>query len=439
MHTTSRDTIYALSSGRLPAGVAVIRVSGPGTRLALQSLAGGVPPARRAVLRVLRSADGGEVDQALVIYFPAPASFTGEDCAEFQVHGGRAIVSALLAQLGLFDGFRAAEAGEFTLRAFLHGKVDLTGAEALADLIAAETEAQRRFALGNSHGRQKDLYQDWRRRLLHIRAMVEAELDFADEGDVPGSVGTESLREVSLLRQDILSHVATFDRAELIRDGAKVVIVGAPNAGKSSLLNALAQRDVAIVSDEPGTTRDLLEVVLDLNGFRVQLTDTAGIRADPGKIEAMGIERALSRLSEADLVLELQDMSFPGVEITHANPSVLRVGTKRDLISREACPGGFDHVISVVTGEGVEGLVSDISDRVAQMAGNVEDTLPSRARHKNLLTLCARHLEAISGAQQLELLAEDLRLASDALGRITGAVDVEDLLDAIFSEFCVGK
>lgn len=265
---SSTDTIVALSSGRLPAGVAVVRMSGPATRFVLETMVGEIPQPRHARLCVVRAADGQAIDRGLVLFFPGPASFTGEDCAELHLHGGRAVVSKVLESLADSSGVRLAEAGEFTRRAFLNGKLDLLQAEALADLVSAETEAQRRLAMRNSEGAQTALYQEWRHTLLRSRALIEAELDFSDEQDVPGSVSDTIWPALSALASDMARHIDGYKRAEMVRDGFEVVIVGRPNAGKSSLLNVLARRDVAIVSDEPGTTRDLVEVVLDIGGMR---------------------------------------------------------------------------------------------------------------------------------------------------------------------------
>lgn len=308
----SGDSIVALSSGRLPAGVAVLRISGPQTRFVVETIAGGMVKERAAVLRKFRAPDGTVLDSGLVVFFPGPASFTGEDVAEFHVHGGRAVVARMLEIISGFDGVRHAEPGEFTRRAFLNGKVDLVETEALADLVNAETEAQRRFAVQNAEGVQSELYLTWRRRLIHARAMIEAEIDFADEDDVPGSVSDTVWSDVRTMIGEIDRHIAGFHAAEIIRDGFEVVILGAPNAGKSSLFNALARRDAAIVTDEPGTTRDLLEVTLDLGGLRVRLTDTAGLRDAPGKVEAIGIEKARAKADRADLMLLLEDSLSPG-------------------------------------------------------------------------------------------------------------------------------
>lgn len=435
-----RDTIYALSSGGLPSGVAVIRLSGPQAASVLETMAGGLPSPRKAELRKLVDDDGAQLDRALVLYFSGPASFTGEDCAELHVHGGKAVVAAVLASLSGKPGLRAAEAGEFTRRAFLNGKLDLTSAEGLADLVSAETEAQRRLALINAEGGQHELYENWRSRLLHARAMIEAELDFADESDVPGSVSDMVWADIAALQKEMINHIDGYRAAEIVRDGFRVVLVGAPNAGKSSLLNALARRDVAIVTDVAGTTRDLVEVALDLDGLKVLVTDTAGMRQSTDVVERIGIERARQAAREADLVVELVDSAAPPADLDYdrAAGRHRRVATKADL----AAPAGgqFDHVISVTSGEGLSALISDIAEQAKTAAAETTGVLPSRLRQIELVQSCQHHLKAAKdGAEELELQAEELRLAGDALGRITGAIDVEDLLGVIFAEFCIGK
>jgi tRNA modification GTPase len=373
------------------------------------------------------------------LFFPGPNSFTGEDVAEVHVHGGRAVAAAVLGELGALDGLRQAEAGEFTRRAFLNGKMDLTGAEALADLIASETEAQRRFAVANTDGRQGVLYQGWRRRILQARAMIEAELDFADEADVGDAPSTAAWLDMHRLVEEIGAHLASYHRAEIVRDGFRVVIVGAPNAGKSSLLNALAAREVAIVTEEAGTTRDLIEVPLDLGGVKVLVTDTAGLREDGGRVEAIGIDRARRRAAEADLILLLTDLSKPlPVGDGFGSVPIWAVGTKVDL-TPGVPPVGYDYAISVRTGEGLGHLLEALK-AMAVGAAAITGVVPSRLRHVELLSRCMTLLKAaLSGDRGLELGAEDLRLAGDALGRIVGSIDVEELLGAIFSSFCIGK
>lgn len=436
-----RETIFALSSGALPAGVAVVRASGPGVRALLQVVIGTLPPARSAWHGHIRDKAGEVLDRAIVLFFPGPRSFTGEDVAEFHLHGGRAVVAALFEMLRSIDGLRPAEAGEFTRRAFLHGKMDLAAAEGIADLVAAETEAQRRFAVANSAGRQSELYDNWRARIVRGRAMIEAELDFSDEADVPGSVSGAVWEDMAALVREMRRHLAGYHRAEIIREGFQVVIAGAPNAGKSSLMNALARRDVAIVSTEAGTTRDVVEATLDIHGFKVVLADTAGIRDDPGAVEAMGILRARQRIAAADLVALLTDMAAPCEVSLDSGPGrLLRVGTKLDL-APAADPTAYDICISAATGDGVAALLDRIGSHASEAAGRSFDILPSRARHVNHLSRAARALErAIGGSQtELELRAEEMRLAGEAIGRIAGRVDVEDLLDEVFSRFCIGK
>ncbi|KAB2732030.1 tRNA uridine-5-carboxymethylaminomethyl(34) synthesis GTPase MnmE [Brucella intermedia] len=435
-----QDTIFALSSGRLPSGVAVVRISGPRVRFVLETIIGGLPTPRHAAYKLFRARNGDPIDHGLVLFFPGPNSFTGEDCAEFHAHGGKAVVERLLAELGEIAGCRIAEAGEFTRRAFSNGKMDLTIAEGLADLIAAETEGQRRLALQVASGTQRELYTEWRQRLLRARAFIEAELDFADESDVPGSVSEQVWRSLALLRTEIESHIASGKRASMLRDGLHVVIVGAPNAGKSSLLNFLAGREVAIISEEAGTTRDLLEVKLDLGGIPVYVTDTAGLRETESVVEKIGIERARARMADADLVLLLEDMNDPVAIGTDDTPATLwMVGTKADL--SEKAGGGWSYRISTRTGEGLDALLSDLQNFAEAQIGQIEDAVPTRQRHISLLRSTVAEIDrALNGTNfPLELRAENMRLASQYLGRITGDVDVEEILDVIFSQFCIGK
>lgn len=436
------DSIVALSSGRLPAGVAVIRISGPQTRFAIEAVLGHLPVARGMKLVTIRRMDGSILDHGFVVFFEAPESFTGEDVAEFHVHGGRAVVAAVLEELCSINGVRHAEAGEFTRRAFLNGKMDLMQSEALSDLIQAETEAQRRFAMQNAANAQGRLYESWRKRLIRARALLEAELDFADEADVPGAVSEQVWLDVEAMAIEVARQVDGYHRAEIIRDGFAVAIVGAPNAGKSSLLNALVQRDAAIVSDEPGTTRDLVDVAMDIGGIQLVLTDTAGLREGAGKVEEIGIQRALARARAASLVLLVEDITQPlGAEPGELGGKVLRVGSKADLAAGADYGGRYDMVVSAKTGAGVAELLEELGNSAAGAIGDLGDVLPSRARHRQLLLHAHRHMTAAVNmkGRDLELRAEELRLASDQLGRITGAVDVDDLLDVVFSEFCIGK
>lgn len=437
-----KDSIVALSSGRLPAGVAVVRISGPKSRFVVETISGSLPEDRKAALRQLTAPDGTLLDSGLVLFFPGPRSFTGEDVGEFHTHGGRAVVAALLKAMTGMEGVRHAEPGEFTRRAFLNGKIDLLEAEALADLVGAETEAQRRFATRNAEGAQSELYLGWRRRLLHARAMIEAEIDFSDEEDVPGAISETIWGDVSDMIDQIDSHIDGFHAAEIIREGFDVVILGAPNSGKSTLFNALARRDAAIVTDEPGTTRDLLEVALDLRGVKVRLTDTAGLRINAGTVESIGIEKARLRASGADLVLVLEDMSEP-VAIDEPLPavSVMRIGTKADLPGRISGQAPYSMTISARSGAGICELMEEIGRLAGEKVGGFGDVLPSRLRHVELLSETKTHLVTALEDPDTgqELRAESLRLAADSLGRIAGVSGVEDLLDVVFGQFCIGK
>ncbi len=435
------DTIFALSSGRLPSGVAVVRLSGPHALATLLRMASGPMPPRTLVARSIRDGQGALLDRGMAVSIPGPASVTGEDCGELHLHGGKAVVAAVLDALSAMPGLRAADPGEFTRRAFLNGKLDLVEAEALADLISAETEVQRRFALGNAHGRHAALYAGWRQAIIQARALVEAELDFSDQDDVPDAVAERAWDALIEVVHEIDRHLSAFHQAEMIRDGFKVVILGAPNAGKSSLLNALAGRDAAIVTEEAGTTRDLIEVALDLSGAKVRVVDTAGIRPEAGKVEEIGITRALDAAAGADLLLELVDMSDPRrLVLPDFEAGRLVVGTKSDLV-----PGGvgvaYDLTVSTRDGSGLQSLLDLLSQRAAAATSVIGDAVPFRARHLDGLHSCRRALlTAIEGkGATLELRAEELRVASQSLGRLAGQAGVEEVLDFVFSGFCVGK
>lgn len=440
---SSVETICALSSGSLPSGVAVIRLSGPHVRFVLETIVGLIPQPRVAELRTFRRQDGTVLDRGLVLYFEGPSSFTGEDVAEFHVHGGRAVVAALLQDISALPGCRLAEAGEFTRRAFVNGKIDLLGAEATADLVTAETEAQRRFASSAGDGRQAHLYEGWRQEILNARAAVEAELDFSDQDDVEDGVAERILVRLPELRREIEGHLGGYTKAELLHDGFRVVLIGPPNAGKSSLLNALARRDVAIVTDEPGTTRDALDVLLDLGGIFVVVTDTAGLRETQSKAEQIGVERSISRARSADMLIEVEDASIPPVGWSPplVDAPRLRVGNKVDLCQSAQADGIFDICLSTLTGFGIDRLLEEIGRRAAETAPQRGELIPWRQRHVDLLTSCSGHLQAAMGdeSQSLEIVAEELRLASDCLGRLSGRVDVEDILGSIFAQFCIGK
>jgi tRNA modification GTPase len=428
------DSIYALSSGAVPSGVAVIRISGPKAGEALQALAGALPEARRATLRTIRRpANGAAIDQGLVLWFPGPGSETGEDMAELQLHGGRAVVQAVFDALGAL-GLRLARPGEFIRRAFESGKLDLTEVEGLSDLIAAETELQRRQALGQAGGALAARAEEWRSALIDLRAEIEARLDFSDEGDVADALPVDFQTRVATLGEAMREALAGATSGERLREGFRVAILGRPNAGKSSLLNALARRDVAIVTEEAGTTRDVLEVPLDLNGYPVTLFDTAGLREAESAAELEGVRRARLTAESADLVLWLSDTTEPAPPPKISGRSLWRVATKVDL----AQPGrDADIAISVVTNVGVSELVARLAVAASESLG-AGNALVTRARQAEAIGDAVDALERIPGAAE-EVAADLLRAASEAIGRLSGRVDVEDVLDRLFSEFCIGK
>lgn len=447
MDTTS--TIFALSSGPGRAAVAVIRVSGPRASHVVEIMAPPPPRKRMAVLRKLRHPETREVlDEALVFWSAGPKSETGEDIAELHVHGGRSVVRAVLEALGRIEGCRMAEPGEFARRAFAHGRLDLAQAEGLADLIDAETDAQRRQALQQAGGAPSQLYEGWRARLVNAAALVEAAIDFSDETDVSSDAMNLSHRVIEGLADEVRAHLDDGHRGEIIREGFRVALMGPPNAGKSSLLNALARREAAIVSAEAGTTRDVIEVRLDLGGYPVIVSDTAGIREAQGEIEQEGIRRSFLVAERADLVLWLSEAGSPPIEPPEAvlkdNRNVLEVRSKADLADpaqREAAPDDAI-AISIKTGEGLDELMARLLGSVADLAGVARDApVISSLRHRALLETCLRELEVFLAGDPhfAELRAEDLRKAASALGRITGRVDVEDVLDQVFSRFCIGK
>ncbi len=438
-----RDTIYALSTAAGRAGVAVVRVSGPGAADAVTALTvRDLPPPRQAVLRRFRSPSGDEIDRGLLLWFATPESFTGEDVAEFHVHGGPAIIDAMLGALGRLEGLRLAAPGEFTRRAVENGKLDLTAAEGLADLIAAETDAQRRQALRQYDGALADLYETWRTRLIEQAAWIEAAIDFSDE-ELPADLYARARSTLKTVRDEIADHIDDGGRGEIVREGLRIALIGPPNAGKSSLLNALARRDVAIVSEIPGTTRDVIEVRLDLGGYSVIVADTAGLRDAGDAIEEEGMRRALARARAAELVVLVLDGTSdkrPDLAPDVQARLCVTVWNKRDLARHAA--GDNEVNVSAKTGDGIDELVWALAARVAEIADSGQEAPPlTRARHREALSdakdALARALDAPD--DQPELMAEDVRLAMRALGRITGRVDVEDLLDVIFREFCIGK
>lgn len=451
------ETIYAPVTAPGRAAVGVVRLSGPQAGPILTVLTGKPLPApRRAVLARLHDpADPADrIDRALALWFPAPASFTGEDVVELHLHGGRAVLDALVAAIGADGRARLAEPGEFTRRAFLNHKLDLTEAEAVADLVDAETRAQARQALRQLDGALGRLYGDWAQRLTRLLAHLEADLDFPDE-DLPGGVVASVAPEVDRLIAEIAAHLDDARRGERLREGVEIAIIGPPNAGKSSLLNALARRDAAIVSAIPGTTRDVIEVQLDLGGYPVVLADTAGLRETADAIEDEGIRRALARAERADLSLVVLDAAG-GPDALDAvrrrlGAGALLVLNKADRVT-EALRAAWDRVLaaeevppaavawlSVTTGDGLKPLLSAVTGRVAALVGGGTGAPLTRARHREALEYAKAALERFRAAPLPELAAEDVRLAVRALGRITGRVDVEDLLDVIFRDFCIGK
>jgi tRNA modification GTPase len=435
------ETIYALSSAPGRAGVAVIRVSGVAAGRALTGLtAAPLPAPRMAVLRQLTGASGDVIDQGLVLWLPGPKSFTGEDMTEFHVHGGRAIVEVLLAAIGATPGCRPAEPGEFTRRAVEAGKFDVTQAEAILDLIDAETEAQRRQAVRQYSGSLSALYEGWRGRLIRALAWAEAAIDFSDE-ELPDDVFARSKSEVFDIYKEIEFHLSDARRGELVRDGLFLTVIGPPNAGKSSLINALAKRDVAIVAETAGTTRDIIEVRLNIGGYAVIVADTAGLRAAADAVESEGVRRALARAAQSDLVLLLLDGSaaepLAGLPEGAASKADLTVWNKTDLPSPAARTG---LALSLKTCDGLAALLAAIERLVVQRLDRPSEApILTRARHRHALEQAAAALARSRDAGEPELFAEDLRLAVRAIGRITGRVDVEELLDVVFRDFCIGK
>ncbi|HBK08450.1 MAG TPA: tRNA uridine-5-carboxymethylaminomethyl(34) synthesis GTPase MnmE [Acetobacteraceae bacterium] len=425
------DTIFALASGSARAAIAVVRISGQASEAALAGLCGGrLPPPRHASLRRLLDTAGVTLDHALVLWLPGPGTYTGEDSAELHLHGGRAVIDGVadaLAEAGL----RPAEPGEFTRRAFLNGRMDLVEAEAVHDLVSAETEAQRVQALRQLEGRLGALYHDWADRLRGILAYQEALIDFPDE-DLPPEVEDQLLATLRTVRSEIAAHLNDAGRGEKLREGLFFAITGAPNVGKSTLINALAERDVAIVSDRPGTTRDALETRVVLGGVPVTLVDTAGLRETSDSIEAEGVRRALARAREADLAMTVIEAGSPAP----AEQGGLLIANKADLGG--PAPDGALR-ISAKTGLGMNELRARLATIARHMTESNGPPPLTRARHRTALMAAAEHLDAALQADLPELRGEDLRLAMRALGRITGHVGVEDILDTVFSKFCIGK
>ncbi|MBM3535015.1 MAG: tRNA uridine-5-carboxymethylaminomethyl(34) synthesis GTPase MnmE [Alphaproteobacteria bacterium] len=441
--------IYALATPPGRAALAVIRLSGAGVREAIEALVGHLPVPRMATVATFSEPGrsdrlgSGTIDRGLVLWFPAPSSYTGEDGAELQLHGGRATVAAAAEALGRL-GLRAAEPGEFTRRAFRNGKLDLTQAEAIADLTEAETAAQRRQALRQLDGAFGALVEGWRRRLLAAAAQIEATLDFSDE-DLPAGVEEKVLTELLLLRNDISSYLGRQTRGERLREGIRVAILGPPNAGKSSLLNALAQREAAIVSAVAGTTRDVIEVHLDLGGVPVILADTAGLRDATDAIEAEGVRRATLWAKGADLrvvVGAADDWSAlyaPAVRGV-VNATTIVVGNKVDLAPTPPFWDGLPVLpVSVKSNDGIDTLLDRLASETSGLAGESAEPALTRARHRQALSACIGAIDRALETPDPVLRAEELRQSIQGLGRITGRIDIEEVLDELFRSFCIGK
>jgi tRNA modification GTPase len=480
-----RPTIFALSSGRPPAAIAVVRISGPRTDAALRALTGKIPSPRKAALARVRDPHSNDIiDEALILWFPGPHSETGEDVAELQLHGGRAVIAAVLRALGALEGLRPAEAGEFTRRAFENGKLDLTAVEGLADLVAAETEGQRRQAFRQLKGLLGSRAETWRQRLIQALALVEARIDFSDEADVPENLLAPALAMTRSLADEIAGALADGGRGERLREGLVVAIAGPPNAGKSTLLNRIARREAAIVSPFAGTTRDVIEVHLDLAGWPVTLLDTAGIRETDDPVELEGVRRARERAAAADLVLWVVDAGETGqkrlestekvqngqknwlirnkidlvqIRNEHSAISIRSSESKSDpkkalknIVNNElthkneplSANNDLEFNLSAVTGEGFDLLLAQLARQADDFLGGAEQAVVTRERHRRALEEVLAALRRAQGAEvaaREDLLAEELRIAARALGRLTGRVDVEDILDVIFRDFCIGK
>ncbi|PPR11039.1 MAG: tRNA modification GTPase MnmE [Alphaproteobacteria bacterium MarineAlpha11_Bin1] len=443
---TENDTIFALATAKGRGGISIFRISGVAASVVLLAVTSrdALPEPRQAIrCRMVDPSINAPLDDGVAIWFPQPASFTGEDVAELHCHGGRATCEAIAAALSAFPGIRMAEPGEFSKRAFLAGKIDLTEAEAIADLIDAETEAQRRQALAQLGGGLSSRLETWRSQVIEILAYSEAWIDFPED-DIPTDVEVSVRAKLSKLAVEIEGFLDDKRRGERLRDGLQVAILGAPNAGKSSLMNALAARDVAIVSEKAGTTRDVIEVHLDLGGWPVTLADTAGVRDAVDPVEQEGIRRAVNRAETSDICLVLFDQTGPVDEASLdllSLPGAIAVSTKIDLkpgMSRGPAPDAF--FVSAKTGDGLQGLLSGLEKRSAELMKAVSGDPPlTRLRHRTALKACLDALRRASTTEVPELFAEDLRQGAQALGSITGRVDIEDLLDVIFADFCIGK
>jgi tRNA modification GTPase len=432
------DTIIALSSGSLPSGVAVLRLSGPAATEVLEGLGVKCPQARFAQFSTLEDENGQPIDEALVLYFPAPHSFTGEDIVELQCHGSQAVVQRLLTQAIAHPNVRLAEAGEFSQRAFENGKMDLVEVEGLGDLLDAKTENQRQLALSRMQGGISDKVQYWRTQIIDLLAEIEARLDFSDEGDVEDSLPTGFQQDINKLKDSIQSALSGYNSGQIIKDGFNVALVGRPNVGKSTLLNALAKSDRAIVTDIPGTTRDVIDVEIDIEGQLFRFFDTAGIRQTDDVVELEGISRSYRAIEQANLVIELIDASKTSEAVyPHAD---WQLYTKQDLQDSDEADSRETLKVSAKTGAGI----SDLMKRLVEAAGKVKDSretmLISHKRDQSALDGALLHLNAATDLNKpLEFIAEDLRQATLPLSRLIGLVDAEQILDRLFAGFCIGK
>ncbi len=435
------ETIYALSSGAGKGGVAVIRLSGKEALTVFEEMTQiKNPKPRYAYFSKLMNRDGVEIDQALCLYFKGPNSFTGEDTVEFQVHGGQGVITALFKALSGFKNLRPAEAGEFSRRAVVYGKMDLTAAEGLMDLIDAQTELQRKQALTQMQGVLGSLYENWRQALVHDMAYLEAFIDFPEE-DIPPEKMDVIDKGIQELIQKIEMHLKDNQKGERLRNGFQIAIVGEPNVGKSSLINLLSKRDVAIVSDIAGTTRDVVESYLDIDGFPVCLADTAGLRESLEAIEAEGIKRAVRKAESSDLILHVVDIaSYPNKEPLPQeleNIPVITIWNKLDIVHRKSQSGEI--FMSAKTGEGFKELQTTISNFLKENFAPDSNGVITRERYRIALKDCLLALKSALVAPEIELKAEDLRLAARALGRIVGKIETDELLDVVFRDFCIGK
>jgi len=434
------DTIFALATPPGRSAVAIVRISGPASRFALETICGQLPAPRVASLRTLRDATGEAIDRGLVLWFPGPASATGEDCAECHVHGGRAIVEAVVQALACLPGCRPAGPGEFTRRALENGRIDLTQAEAVADLVDAATDAQRIQALRQEGGALRRAVARWRTLLVEVLAQLGAILDFADESDV-GEDHARDIAQVALadISASLSAALRDAKRGERLREGFLVVFAGAPNAGKSSLVNALAGRDIAIVTPHAGTTRDVVTVDVAFGGLPVRLADTAGLRETTDPVEAIGIARALDQAEDADLTLWLSPDGFGG--LAPPGDVILKVRTQIDSVPERLDDGRADLSVSALTGEGLDAL----RNRIVELLGGsvVIPSLVTRERHRLAMIEALGHVQAardgLTAGLWPELVAEDVRLAVRALDELVGTVGVETVLDRLFAGFCIGK